>query len=142
MKPHLRICACAVFLSLLFLYTLPNTAFSAQNKDSLSSSDIIQATPELANKIIKDTTVTILDVRTAAEYKTSHIHNAILIPVQELQQRISEIKHLKDNTILVYCRTGNRSKKALQILQQNGFTKLIHLEKGINSWISEGYKVE
>ncbi len=126
----------------LMLICMTSVVCSSQKNDSLDLSTIVQLTPQDASKLIDDASFTILDVRTIDEYKASHIMRAIVIPVQELQKRISEIEHLKDKKVLVYCRTGNRSKKALQILQQNGFSQLYHLEKGISFWIKEGFKVE
>lgn len=135
-------CKKAVFVFDLILLCLTGTVCSSQQSDSLNLSGIIQLTSQGASKLVIDTSVTILDVRTIAEYKASHIERAIVIPVQELQTRISEIEHLKNKKILVYCRTGVRSKKALQILHQNGFSQLYHLEKGIKLWTQEGFKVE
>jgi hydroxyacylglutathione hydrolase len=52
----------------------------------------------------------LLDVRTAEEYAEGHIRGAKLIPVQELEQRISEVP--KDRQVYVYCRSGGRSSRA------------------------------
>jgi len=128
-------------LGLILLFTI-GTAFSSQQSDSLDLSTIVQLTPHDASELVDDTSVTILDVRTIDEYKAGHIRRAMVIPVQQLQERISEINHLKNKKVLVYCRTGVRSKKALQILQQNGFVQLYHLEKGIRFWTQEGFKTE
>ncbi len=124
------------------LLCMTNIICGSQPSDSLDISRIAQLTPQDAYKFIEDTSVSVLDVRTIEEYKISHIKNAVVIPVQELEKRISEIDHLKNKKVLVYCRSGNRSKKALQILQQNGFIQLYHLEKGIKLWMQEGFRVE
>ena len=79
----------------------------------------------------------ILDVRTQEEYDVEHIQNAVLIPVQELENRVDEL--FKDETLLVYCRTGNRSQTAVTILEENGFTKIYHMNGGITTWKSAGY---
>jgi len=79
----------------------------------------------------------ILDVRTQEEYDIEHIQNAVLIPVQELENRVGEL--FKDETLLVYCRTGNRSQTAVNILEENGFTKIYHMNGGITAWKSAGY---
>lgn len=124
----------------IYIGSLP--CLGSLNIDSCKNSSITEVTPEMADSIIKDTSVIILDVRTKDEFKAGHISKAILIPVQELEKRLSDISNYKDKQILVYCRTGNRSKKALSILQENCFTKLIHLQKGITSWIQDGFKIE
>ena len=75
----------------------------------------------------------ILDVRTQEEYDSDHIEGAILIPVDELENRLDELS--KNDELLVYCRTGNRSTNAVNILQANGFTKIFHMKDGITGWI-------
>ena len=135
-------CKRPVFAFDLILFFIIGIVCSSQPSDSLDLSGIVQLTPQEASKLTDDTSVTILDVRTINEYKAGHIGKAIVIPVQELQERVSEIEHLKNSKVLVYCRTGVRSKKALQILQQNGFSQLYHLEKGIRLWTQEGFKIE
>lgn len=79
----------------------------------------------------------ILDVRTQEEYDDGHIEGALLIPVSELEDRLDEIS--KNSEILVYCRTGNRSSNAVNILTKNGFTKIFHMVDGITAWIKAGY---
>lgn len=135
-------CKRPVFAFDLILFFIIGIVCSSQQSDSLDLSAIVQLTPQDASELVNDTFVTILDVRTINEYKAGHIGKAIVIPVQELQERVSEIEHLKNSKVLVYCRTGVRSKKALQILQQNGFSQLYHLEKGIRLWTQEGFKIE
>jgi rhodanese-related sulfurtransferase len=58
----------------------------------------------------------ILDVRTPGEFKRGHLPQAMLIPVQELQRRIAELSAYRQNDILIYCATGNRSTVASKIL--------------------------
>ena len=91
------------------------------------ASDLMDSKPELV----------VLDVRTQEEYDDEHIEGAILIPVQELEERIDELS--KDDELLVYCRTGNRSGSAVRILQGNGFQKIYHMSGGITAWKAAGY---
>lgn len=78
----------------------------------------------------------LLDVRTQQEYDEGNIDDATLIPVDELESRLSEIADYKDKTVLVYCRSGNRSMTASNILIENGFTKVHNLLGGIGAWNS------
>ncbi len=71
-----------------------------------------------------DDNVTLLDVRTIQEYKSGHLRNAVLIPVQALSENLGMLKQDKDKKIIVYCRTGSRSVSASRILEENGFTPL------------------
>ncbi len=82
-------------------------------------------------------TLVILDVRTDEEFRDGHIGGAINIPVGELEGRLGELD--RDDEMLVYCRTGNRSSTAVGILEENDFTKIYHMNKGIVAWTSAGY---
>jgi phage shock protein E len=64
---------------------------------------------------------TILDVRTPEEFSGSHYPGAINIPLNEMPQRLGEIKELKQ-PVVAYCRSGNRSGMAVSILKQSGLT--------------------
>lgn len=70
------------------------------------------------NSIIEDKNTIIIDVRTEEEYNERHIDRAINIPVDN----IPNIKIEKNKTIVVYCRSGVRSKKAYDILLSMGYT--------------------
>jgi len=94
-------------------------------------------TPEMANELIASQKPFILDVRTPGEFQSGHITNATLIPVQQLANRIGEIDSLKDRPVLVYCRSGNRSIPASQILIKNGFNKVYNMQGGITGWMKE-----
>lgn len=71
-----------------------------------------------------DDNVTLLDVRTIEEYKSGHLRDATLIPVQALGDNLGMLKQDKNKKIIVYCRTGSRSVSASRILGKNGFTPL------------------
>ncbi len=87
---------------------------------------------------ITDTSVTILDVRTPAEFMTGHIAGAINIDFQSTQFA-SEIANLdKTKTYAVYCRSGNRSAQATDQMAKAGFTSLFNLNGGIIDWQSAG----
>jgi rhodanese-related sulfurtransferase len=100
-------------------------------------------TPTDASALIKrDSSVVILDVRTADEYYsgTGHLNKAILIPVQALEERLNALDQFKDRTILVYCRSGHRSTAAAEILQKHGF-RVRNMEGGITQWNEQGLPV-
>jgi phage shock protein E len=68
----------------------------------------------------------IIDVRTPAEWNEGHLLNAKHIEWQEIGERIVGITFSKNETIYVYCRTGNRSGKAKEILDQLGYSDVIN----------------
>ena len=80
-----------------------------------------------------------LDVRTADEYADGHVDGSTLIPVQELEGRLSEVP--KDKRVYVYCRSGKRSAAAAKILVKAGFTNIENIEGGITAWKDAGYPV-
>jgi rhodanese-related sulfurtransferase len=72
-----------------------------------------------AEQIIKEKKGTIVDVRTASEFMGGNVEGSINIPLQEIQQRIDELKNLKEPLVLC-CASGNRSGMATQFLLQQG----------------------
>ncbi|HLE32714.1 MAG TPA: rhodanese-like domain-containing protein, partial [Bacteroidota bacterium] len=90
----------------------------------------------------KDSTVVILDVRTEAEYKgeTGHLANAVLIPLQKLEERLKELEPYRSRTIVTYCRSGRRSAQASTLLKENGF-HAVNMKGGIVKWNSENLPV-
>ena len=67
----------------------------------------------------------IVDVRTKAEYNQEHYPNAINIPVDEIEHRLSEFNS-KTDCIILYCVSGVRSEQAASILKKNGYTHVIN----------------
>ena len=67
-----------------------------------------------------------IDVRTADEYASGHISEAVHIPYEEITQRISEVTIEKDAEIYVYCRSGRRSGIAKAALDEAGFTRVVN----------------
>jgi rhodanese-related sulfurtransferase len=74
----------------------------------------------------------LVDVREPSEFKGGYIPGARNIPLSQLNGRLAEIP--QDRNVLLYCRSGMRSKSAARILRKNGYTKLAHLEGGIGDW--------
>ena len=91
---------------------------------------------EAAAIMEEETDCIILDVRTQEEYETAHIPGAICIPNETIgTEDITELPD-KDQLILVYCRSGNRSKQASEKLAKQGYINIVEFG-GINSWTGE-----
>lgn len=75
----------------------------------------------------------IIDVRTRDEFRSSSNKNSINIPLSEVQNSLNKIK--RDKTVIVVCRSGNRSGMAAKILKQNGFTEVINAGPWQNSLV-------
>jgi rhodanese-related sulfurtransferase len=82
----------------------------------------------------------LLDVRTVEEWNEVHVPNATLVPLDQLESRLSEVPQGKE--ILVICRSGNRSKTGREILLENGFDQVTSVQGGVKEWQAAGYPVE
>ena len=83
----------------------------------------------------------ILDVRTPCEFEKGHLYNAILIPHDELENRISELEKYKSSDIIVYCKFGGRSQQVSEIFIEYGFTKVYNMLGGIIEWVDAEYPI-
>ena len=93
-----------------------------------------QITQEDAKEMMDTQEVIILDVREQAEYDSGHIPGAVLLPVGTIDETTAaEVIPEKDSTVLVYCRSGNRSKTASSTLAELGYTSIYEFG-GINTW--------
>jgi rhodanese-related sulfurtransferase len=94
-----------------------------------------------ADKLLANIHPLVLDVRTRGEFAQGHIEGAALIPVQELQARLGELAPYRDQTVFVYCRSGNRSTVAAKMLIDAGHERVVNLRRGIKEWTGEGLPV-
>ena len=84
--------------------------------------------------------VVLIDVREQNEYDAGHIPDITLIPMSEIQSRVSEIP--TDVEVVLTCRSGNRSGQVHAYLTELGFDNVHNMEGGILAWEAEGYDVE
>jgi len=84
--------------------------------------------------------VLVLDVREQWEYDEGHIPGVTLIPMAEVSQRLDDIPAAK--TVIVTCRSGNRSGQVTDYLRQQGFDNVHNMDGGILAWEAAGYDVE
>jgi molybdopterin/thiamine biosynthesis adenylyltransferase/rhodanese-related sulfurtransferase len=87
---------------------------------------------DLQRRLQKGDKVFILDVRNPEEYQICKIAGSVLLPLPALPQRFNELD--KDREMIVHCKSGMRSAKAIAFLKQQGFTKLKNLRGGILAW--------
>lgn len=90
--------------------------------------------PEEAKKTLEtEKDVVLLDVRTVEEYTEKHIPGSVLVPVEVIESEVEAKIKDKNSKILVYCRSGRRSKIAIDSMTKLGYTNLYDLG-GINDW--------
>lgn len=93
-----------------------------------------QISQEEAKEMMDNQEVLILDVREQDEYDSGHIPGAVLLPVGSItEESAAEVIPEKDATVLVYCRSGNRSKTAAKTLAELGYTGIYEFG-GITTW--------
>ena len=91
-----------------------------------------------------DKDVLIIDVRSEYEYEKGHLLNAINLPYDDddFKSELNEIIDYKDKTVLVYCRSGNRSEKAAVKLVDNGFKNVKNVTDGVDEYDYKLVKVD
>jgi phage shock protein E len=114
----------AVLLSVCSLFTFAEQTVTISQQALLT----LIATP--ANKTV------ILDVRTVEEFAEGHIAGAINISHEQININLNKIIALKDQTVVVYCRSGRRAISAENDLRAAGFSDLRHLEGDMIKWQS------
>ena len=125
-------------LMILLLAVLLLTA-CGQDKENDQGAAYVNITAEEAKEIMdSEEGYIILDVRTQEEYDEGHIPGAIVISHEEIAEKAEEVLTDKDQLILVYCRSGRRSKIAAEALVELGYTNIKEFG-GIIDW---PYEVE
>ena len=99
-----------------------------------NSGSFQQISQEEAKEMMDTQEVIVVDVREQDEYDSGHIPGAVLLPVGTInEETASAVIPEKDSAVLVYCRSGNRSKTASAALAELGYTNLYEFG-GINTW--------
>lgn len=125
-------CAIAVIYSIIVQVVTEKEGDEIMNEIVTTTYEQITQV-EAKNIIDTKSNFIILDVRTEEEFAEGHIENAILIPDYEITSKAEEILKDKNQLILVYCRSGNRSKAASQALVELGYTNVKEFG-GIIDW--------
>jgi rhodanese-related sulfurtransferase len=96
---------------------------------------------DLIQNNIENPDFIILDVRTLEEYNSGHIENASMLDFydESFEDDLDQLD--KNKTYLVYCRTANRSARAVDIMVELGFTDVYNMLGGIVKWNEDGYKI-
>lgn len=135
------------FLSAIIIGTivLPTCIYliipSALAQENSFQNISVQEAYRMIRKEKKKENLVILDVRDTTEFNLGHLYDSILIPLNELEARISELEDYKTSKIIIYCKSGYRSHQASEILVEYGFTKIYNMLGGILAWMDVGYPI-
>ena len=116
-----------VVLSLIFIFSCELS--NSPEINIISESDFVE---------IQDSDYTLIDVRTQDEFDLGHIDSAINLDFYSETFQNDILSLPKNETIVLYCRTNNRSSKTANILKENGFKEISVLEGGITEWVKNG----
>lgn len=96
-----------------------------------AAAELLQAEPERV----------VIDVRTPEEFTQGHLEGAVLVDYNapDFEERIAEFD--RDASYLIYCRSGNRSAGARQVMEELGFTDVVDVAGGITAWNGAGLPV-
>ena len=86
--------------------------------------------------------LTIVDVRTPAEFREGHIAGAVNMDFFGASFDSQILSLPKDKPVLLYCRTGNRSAGAYDAMEKEGITNILHMNQGITAWQQAGLPVQ
>jgi len=100
--------------------------------------------PKLKIRLDAGEDVLVLDVRTPEDYtgEQGHIAGSMLLPLEELEQRIHELDDYLEKPVVVICRTDRKSAKAARILAQKGFADVHVAKMGMTDWNKQGYPIK
>jgi len=116
-------------IAAISMLLLPFSMVFAQGKGPYT-----KITSQEAKSMIDKGNVTIVDVRTQSEYDADHLQEAVLVPLQTIEQDAPAVLTDKNAVLLVYCRTGIRSAAASKKLISMGYLHVYDIAGGITSW--------
>ncbi len=116
-----------IFFSLLLVYSCQ--IFESTEISVISDAQFIE---------IQDTEYILVDVRTTEEYELGHIQDALNFDYYSESFQNDILTLDKSSSIVLYCRTQNRSTKTANYLKENGYKEITVLEGGITSWVKNG----
>ena len=132
-KPAVQLAMVAIVAFIVYL--IASAGGSSGGSNSLASS----VNTDEAYQMYQQSSTFTVDVRTQQEWDEYHAPYTTLIPLDQLQNRLSEVP--KDKEILVVCRSGNRSQQGRDILLSAGYNAT-SMAGGLKEWYAKGYPIE
>ena len=126
---------------IIFLIAVSAGYFFTFNKPAgqkVNGSDV--SAQEVKRAVEAKDDVIIVDVRTPEEYEAGHLMDSLLLPLDTIGSKASRVIPDKDKKIYVYCRSGNRSARAVSQLQDLGYKDVHSMDGGMISWQNSGFE--
>ena len=120
-----------IYLALILLMS-----FDALSAELWSVAQLQKAISKSGHKPV------LLDVRTQSEYNDGHIQDAINIPHDQLLKEPQLVSAYKDSQMVVFCRSGVREGKVIEMLEGLGFKEIIDIDGDMLAWNEAGHSVE
>lgn len=117
-------------LGLIMVMLLLSVGCSSDDPAADSGPKQVSATEAL--KLIEETKMEVIDVRTPEEFNAGHIPGAKSIPLQDIESRLEEFN--QEQAYLLVCQSGNRSAQAQDILTENGIKNTYNMLQGMGQW--------
>ncbi len=134
-NPNCRVCGPNADIKELIDYEEFCGVPSHDHEDGSAGSGLDITAPDLKTRLSLNSGLTLLDVREPHELQISALPNAVNIPLGQLAGRLSELNSADD--MVVFCKGGTRSARALELLSSAGFKKVKNLKGGINAWAKD-----
>jgi len=123
-----------LIIASLLMISCSNSDQTVEENENETEGKVIMISPEEAKENLdEDSEIVLLDVRTPSEYESGHIEDAVLLPLDQLNEKASEVIPDQEKIYYVYCRSGNRSATAAQLLVDMGYENIYDLG-GIIDW--------
>jgi len=123
-----------LFITLIILLLCHNQLMA-----NIKSIDVLELQRKLESSTEK---FFLLDVRSKEEYQSGHIKNSINIPHEELIEDINLISQYKNESLIVYCRSGVRAQLVIDKLLENDFNHIIDINGDMLAWIESDLPIE
>ena len=123
-----------IFFTLIILLLCHNPLMA-----NIKSIDVLELQRKLESSTEK---IFLLDVRSKEEYQSGHIKNSINIPHEELIEDINLISQYKNESLIVYCRSGVRAQLVIDKLLENDFKNIIDMNGDMLAWIESDLPIE
>ncbi len=95
-------------------------------------------TPQQATVMGNDDDTLMLDIRSAADFKTGRVLNSKNIPFAELSKRMDDLQKHRDKPVVLICKTGQTAGSAANMLRKDGYTKVYRMTGGMVEWTNQG----